>query len=156
VSESLLNIYARSEGYYLVSSAKTSDGLWQHIAEPPTFLEAHVSPAHIGREALEYLAEPRPNTAHPQGGEWKEARRKSLDPIIRAAKVRSWRAFISNATTVDVERTNDSFKVTPMKAMSKPRGGFEPDLSQELGLDSPTPEDLGRAILQAFTAATRA
>jgi hypothetical protein len=156
VSESLLTIYARSEGCYLVPSAKTTAGLWQHVAETPTFLRADAAPTQIGREALACLAEPRTQTAHPQRDEWKEARQGSLDPIIRAAKVRSWRAFISNTTTVDVARTEDTFKVTPMRAMPKPYGAFEPDLDGEFELDSPTPEDLGRAIVRAFMAATPA
>ena len=155
MTESLLSVHARSEGYYLVSSAKTTTGLWQQVAEPPTFLGADAPPTQIGRDALACLAA-RNRSAHPQRDEWKEARRESLDPIIRAANVRSWRAFISNTTTVDVERTDNTLKVTPMKAMSKPHGAFEPDLTQEMRLDSPTPEDLGRAILQAFKAATPA
>ena len=102
MTESLLSVHARSEGYYLVSSAKTTTGLWQQVAEPPTFLGADAPPTQIGRDALACLAA-RNRSAHPQRDEWKEARRESLDPIIRAANVRSWRAFISNTTTVDVE-----------------------------------------------------
>lgn len=154
--ESSLSIYARPEGYYLVSSAKTTAGLWQHVDEPPTFLGVDAPPRQIGRAAHTRLAKPRPETAHPQRDEWKEARRRSLDPIIRAAGARSWRAFISNTTAVEVERSGNAFRVTPMTAMSKPHGAFEEDHAHEVGLDSPTPEDLGRAIIQAFTAATPA
>ena len=33
VSEAALAIYRRSEGYYLVVSAQTTAGVWQHVAE---------------------------------------------------------------------------------------------------------------------------
>lgn len=153
MSDSLLSIYRRSEGYFLVSSAKTTAGLWQSVDEPPAFLGASTDPAQLGGEAAELLAEPRPSTAHPQREEWTEATRRSREPIIRAANVRSWRAFISETALVEVERTNKTFRVTPMKATPKPLGAFEPDLGQVNELASPSPEELGRAILQAFTAA---
>ena len=79
-----------------------------------------------------------------------------LGPIIGAAKVRSWRAFISNTRLVELGRTGDVFKVTPNLAMVKPHGAFEPVPDGQLSLSSPSPEDLGRAILYAFAAATPA
>jgi hypothetical protein len=156
VSQSSLSIYSRSEGYFLVTSAQTTAGLWQHVDEPPTFLGAPTPSAQIGREAVKLLAEPRPTTAHPQRDEWTETSRQSLERIIRAAKVRSWRTFISKTALVEVERTNETFTVTPMKALSNPHGAFEPDPTKETELASPSPEDLGRAILQAFRVATPA
>jgi transposase InsO family protein len=120
------------------------------------FRSALICPAQIGRAAVVLLAKPRPHIAHPQRNEWTEARRKSLDPIVPAAKVRSWRAFISRTATVEVERTNDTFTVTPMRALEKPHGAFKADLAREKELAYPPPEDLGRAILQAFTVATPA
>lgn len=152
----LVHIYLRSEGYYLVTSAMTTTGLWQHVPEPPTFLGADSAPAQIGREVRVRLAKPRPRTIHPKNDEWTEARRKSLAPIIRAAKVRSWRAFISNAATVDVHRADQVFTVTPMKALAKPHGSFEGDVAHETRVASPTMEQLGQAVIQAFAAATPA
>ena len=52
--------------------------------------------------------------------------------------------------------TGDVFKVTPNLAMVKPHGSFEPVPDGQLSLSSPSPEDLGRAILYAFAAATPA
>ena len=153
MSDSLLSIYRRSEGYFLVQSAKTTVGVWQDVDEPPEVLGASAEPAQLGGKAVERLAEPRPITPHPERDEWTEATRRSRAPIIRAAKVGSWRAFISKTALVQVERTTVTFRVTPMNALPKPHGAFEPDLAQEKALASPSPEDLGRAILQAFKSA---
>ena len=152
VSEAALTIYRRSEGYYLVVSAQTTTGLWRHVAEPPVLLREACEPADLGSEALDRLAEPRPITPHPGRDEWTEARRRSLGPILSSAKVRSWKAFITTATLVDVGRTDDTFKVTPMNAMPKPQGAFEPDIHRVQMLQAPSAESLGRAIVQAFAA----
>jgi hypothetical protein len=66
VSEAALSIYRRSEGYYLVVSAKTTTGLWQHVAEPPALLDGASQPADLGGETLDRLAEPRPTIPHPR------------------------------------------------------------------------------------------
>ena len=78
-------------------------------------------PADLGSGALDRLAKPLPTTPHPGRDEWTDARRNSLGPIMRAAKVRSWKAFITTAALVEVSRTNDTFTVTPMNALPKPR-----------------------------------
>lgn len=154
MSDSLLSIYRRAEDYFLVVSAKTTAGLWQDVGEPPAVLDTSASPARIGGEAVQRLAEPRPTSPHPGQNEWQQARRKSLDPIIRAAKVRSWHEFITGTSLVQVERTDDSFNVTAMKALPKPHGSFEPVTEEDLA--SPSAEQLGQAIIGAFKAATPA
>jgi hypothetical protein len=150
VSEAALSVYRRPDGYYLVVSARTTAGLWQHVAEPPKLLGGASEPADLGSEALDRLAEPRPITPHPRREEWTEARRSSLDPILKSAGVGSWQAFITTATQVDVGRTNETFTVTPMKALPKPQGAFAPDLAGEMELRSPSAVTLGRVILRAF------
>jgi hypothetical protein len=71
---------------------------------------------------------------------------------MRSAKVRSLKAFIRTATLVDVGRIGDTFTVTPMNALPKPQGAFEPDIDREQTLKSPSAESLGRTIVQAFAA----
>lgn len=156
MTESALTIYARAEGYYLVASAKTAAGLLQHVAEPPTFSGIDAPPSQIGRLALVRLSEPRPRTPHPERDEWSDVRRTTVQPVIRAAKVASWREFITNTAMVEVARAGDAFKVMPMTALARPQGAYEPAINEEIGLVSPTPEDLGLAVLRAFTTATPA
>lgn len=150
MSDAALSVYRRPDGYYLVVSAQTIAGLWQHVAEPPKLLGGASEPANLGSEVLDRLAEPRPITPHPRREEWTEARRNSLDPILKSAGIGSWRAFITRAKQVDVGRTNETFTVTPMKALPKPQGAFAPDLAGVKELRSPSAETLGRAILEAF------
>jgi hypothetical protein len=154
VADSLLTVYTRADGYYLVSSAQTPAGIWQQFGESPTVLESNSPPTDIGRAALACLAQSRPQIAHSTRDEWVDARRRSLDPVLRAAKVRSWRAFITNTRSVDIERTDCAFTVTPTKPLPKPHGALEPVLDQVRELESPTPEDLGRAIIAGLAAAT--
>ena len=52
MSEALLCIYKRSEGFYLVVSAQTTAGVWQHCAESPALLDASAEAEEIGDVAF--------------------------------------------------------------------------------------------------------
>ncbi|WP_182376967.1 hypothetical protein [Nocardioides sp. WS12] len=145
-----LTIYRRSDAYYLVVSAQTTTGLWQHVPEPPTVLSRKSLAPDLGSLALDCLSEHRPITPHPSRDESVQVRQLSIDPILKSANVRSWRTFITSAVQVDVSRANQSFTITPMMAISKPQGASVPDPSAESELLSPSALDLGRALLQAF------
>lgn len=150
MSEASLSIYRRPEGYYLVVSAQTTAGIWQHCAEPPDLLGATAEAVDIGDLALRRLAKPRSPIPHPQRDQWTDVRRASLTPIMRSAKLRSWKAFTATATLVDVHRTDLDFTVTPMAPPAGPQEGFEPDVDRERMLQEPTADSLGTAIVQAF------
>ncbi|KGN32183.1 hypothetical protein N802_11025 [Knoellia sinensis KCTC 19936] len=152
MSDGSLSVYRRSDGYYLVASAQTTAGVWLDVAEPPGLLSRAADAAQLGGEVLDRLTQRRPTVLHPRPEEWAEVTRGGVTPVVTAAKVRSWRAFVTTATLVVVDRANQTFSVSPMKALPKPRGAFEPVLDNETKLRSPSAESLGGAILQAFDA----
>jgi len=92
---------------------------------------------------------------HAAQHEWPEHRRASLAPILQLAKVRSWRSFVSMASLVEAEQFDGVVTITPMRPMPKPIGAFEPDSARTERLNAPSSNELGEAILHAFTAAPR-
>ena len=151
MSDAYLSIYRRPEGYYLVVSAKTTAGVRVDVPENPRVLDSAAEAAELGGAALGLLLEPRPTVPHPQRDEWTGVRRRSLGPILKAAKVRSWKSFTAAATLVAVSRTDSTFTITPMRMAGPPDGGYEPDTDTEQLVRSPSKGDCGTAILNAFT-----
>lgn len=150
-----LTIYRRPDAYYLVVSAQTTTGLWQHVPEPPTVLSRDCPSTELGRSAQDRLNEYRRITPHPSRDESAQVRRSILAPILRSANAASWRSFITSAHQVDVSRTDQTFTITPMVAVSKPQGAAVPDAVGETELLSPSPLGLGRAIVRAFASSER-
>lgn len=153
MTESLISVYQRPDGYFVVSAERTTDGLWLDVDEPPTVIEPSADAARLGTVCGLVLANPRPTVPHPLQSEWTEVRRASLDPIIRAAKVRSWRSFLATARLVTVDRSDQQYTVTPMRRRGKPNSSFRPDITQERRLTSPSNGELGQAVLTAYRAA---
>jgi hypothetical protein len=150
MTDASLSVYRRPEAYYLVVSAKTSTGLWIDVPESPAVLGSAADAAELGGAVVDLLAAPRPAIPHPRRDEWTDVRRRSLGPIMTAAKVRSWKAFTATATLVAVGRTGSSFTVTPMRPPVPSDGGYEPDTDAEQILRSPSKDACGTAILDAF------
>src|SRR5690348_10120467 len=131
MSDAYLSIYRRPEGYYLVVSARTTRGLWVAVPESPGVLGSAAEAAELGGAAVDLLVAPRPTVPHPQRDEWTGVRRRSLGPIMKAAKVGSWKSFTAAATLVAVSRTGSTFTITPMRLPLPPDGGYEPDPDAE-------------------------
>lgn len=153
VNGSLVSVYQRPDGYFVVSFAQSTTGLWLHVSEPPIRIERSADAVRLGTVAGLCLAKPRPIVPHPLQSEWTEVRRAALDPIIRAAKVRSWRSFLATARLVSIERSDQNYIVTPMRRRGTPSSSFKPDITQEQRLASPSNEELGQAVLMACEAA---
>ena len=150
MSDAYLSVYRRPEGYYLVVSAKTTMGLWVAVPESPEVLGSAAEAAELGGAAVDLLVTPRPTVPHPQRDEWTGVRRRSIGPIMKAAKVRSWKSFTAAAALVAVSRTGSTFTITPMGLPVPPDGGYEPDTEAEQIVRSPSKGDCGTAILDAF------
>ena len=151
-TNSLVSVYRRSGAYFVVSSAKTTAGLWVHDGEPRRLSESETEMAELGAEVLARLAKPPRVVPHPAQHEWPQQRRASLTPILRLAEARSWRSFVSEASLVEVEQLNGVVTISPMLPMPKPIGAFEPDGTRTERLAAPSATELGQAILHAFTA----
>jgi hypothetical protein len=150
--DALVTVYRRSGEYLLAGSSRTTEGVWVHDGAPGVLGEAEADPERLGQELLACLALPRPAVPHPGPGEWPDRRRAGLEPILRAARVRSWRAFVSTADLVEVSRAGGSVSVAPMRAMPEHRGAFETDLARVQRLTAPSSAELGNAVLRAFGA----
>jgi hypothetical protein len=150
-NSSLVSVYRRSGAYFVVTSAKTTAGLWVHDGKPRRLNETETVVADLGGELLARLAQSPRVVPHPAHDEWPERRRACLAPILRLVKARSWRSFVSAASLVEVERLDDV--VTISRPVPKPTGAFEPDMTRTERLDAPSATEIGHAVLRAFTAA---
>jgi hypothetical protein len=137
----------------VVTSAKTTAGLWVHDGEPRRLNESEAVAADLGSEMLARLAQSPRVVPHPARHEWSERRRASLAPILRPAKARSWRSFVSAASLVEAEQLDDVITISPMQPMPRPVGAFEPDMTRTERLDAPSATEIGQAVLRAFPAA---
>lgn len=153
VNETMIDVFQRPDGYFVVSAEQTTGGLWLYVSEPPTVIEPSADAVQLGTVVGSCLAHPRPIVPHPSQNDWTEVRRASLAPIMRAAKVRSWRSFLATARLISVDRSDQQYTVTPMQRRGNPSSAFTPDITQEQRLASPSKEALGQAVLVAFRAA---
>src|SRR5690606_19952878 len=108
-----------------------------------------VDPETIGSALLRQLDRSIIGVRHPRQHEWAAQRRKSLDPIIALAKVRSWRSFIREAAVANVERDRDTIRVVPEARDARRIDVFWEVPEGERELLSPTAGDLGAAALRA-------
>ena len=152
MSSSLVSIYRRPDSYYLVTSAQTTTGVWADLPEPPTVVELDADALLMGRWAGELLGQAQPTIPEPSRSEWTALRRNGLRPILQAARVPNWHGFLVDVSLVSVSRLDRTFVVEPMRPTTRPRGAFKPDARQTQRFEDPTPEILGRSILDGFDA----
>lgn len=121
----LVKLYRRPEASYIVTLGRTTAGVWSVTGEVAT-LDGGTSDQTVAsavRDALTPAAQVFP---HPAQHEWTAWTRQVQQPILRAAKVRSWTAFQGSAAVVSIEREGSVLTVTPMKVLRRPRGTSEP------------------------------
>jgi hypothetical protein len=147
---SLITIYRRPDGYYLVSSDRTTIGVWVEPAQQPVVVERAAATDAIGRAALDLVSRRAAVVAHPRQDEWTAFRRANLAPLQRRARVRSWRAFVAPADLVSVHRLDDLITVTPQLRDLKRTDVFTANTERSQELTAPTPQSLGVAIVAAF------
>jgi hypothetical protein len=141
-------IYRRSESFFVASSDQTTVGLWVHSGSVERV--DGVNPAAIGSALMRQLDCSRLRVRHPRQDGWTAQRRKSLDPIIALAKLRSWRSFIRDATLASIDRDGDVYRITPEQRDARRIDVFTPRTEHERELPNPTAEELGVATLIAF------
>lgn len=104
------SVYARSGAYFLHPDGTTTDGL--RIAMSPCVrLPAGCSDVELGEAVIAALGASRTGLRHPWHDEWKLI----PQPLLRAARVRSWRAFAREASQVSLTLEADALTVTPWK-----------------------------------------
>jgi hypothetical protein len=143
----LATIYRRTEGFFITSSDRTTEGVWVHSGSVERVDSD--DPDAIGSALLRQLDRSTVDVRHPRQDEWAAQRQKSLDPIIALAKLRSWRSFIRDAAVAKVARDGVTIRVAPQVRDARRIDVFfeVPDLERKLL--SPTEGELGAATLTA-------
>lgn len=100
------SIHLRSGYFYLASSSRTTTGLWIDTA-PFLRLEEGVSDIALGEVILNALNASTHNVAPPHT--WEEA----SAPLLRLAKVKSWRTFMKLNSYASLELDEFYLKIVP-------------------------------------------
>ncbi len=140
----LASVYERDNKWYLHPSSRTVTGLW--ILTPPILeLDAGDTREHKGGAVIEALAESRHGIPMPADGN------KVADPLLVAAKARSWSALLKNAKSVHVQR--ETGRLTVMPSRKTDRTGTQegiPDEAIELP-EGASKEEIGAAVEEALS-----
>jgi hypothetical protein len=121
---------------------KTTTGLWL-CTDDIVRLEGEPTADQIGDCLLKSMARTQIEVPHPSfkgGSGW------LVQPLVKAAKRRSYRSFVRDTTLVDVQRDDDVITISPTRNDGPigPDRGFSslPELTV-----SCAPEDVGRVAL---------
>ncbi len=94
------SIYVRDLRCFIGTSDRTTDGVW--IGRGNVTVVHLDQDEALGAAVLDALSLSRTKIPHPAQSEWTAVRRRSLDPIVAAAGLRSWRSFIRSAQLISV------------------------------------------------------
>lgn len=114
------------------------------VDSQPVFELATDNVIGLGAAILEALQHSRSGVPHPAQAEWGQIG----VPILKAAKVRSWRALARSAKYVHMRVEKDSVVFTPTRNLG-PKDGFIELLERERS-SAPTAAEVGTALLAAF------
>jgi hypothetical protein len=132
----------RSKKIILQPVSKTTVGLWKGDGPVVAIEEADVS--KLGESVLKALAGSREDIPHPTS--WKG----SFDLVLKAAGVKSWKAFVKSAKRVEIKFSTNRVSFVPTKNCG-PRDGFQS--LDEASLDCPpTESELTTTLFAAFEA----
>lgn len=139
----LVELYRRPEASYLVTLGRTTSGVWSVTGEVAVLPSdaSDESMASAVRDALTPAAQVFP---HPVQHEWATWTKRVQQPILSAAKVRSWTAFQMSAAVVSIEREGAVLTVTPVQVLRRPRGTSEPLHDSSIAVVEP--QDLAPAL----------
>lgn len=137
-------IYRRKSKLFVHASSRTTDGVWI-FAEPCLSVEETVDDERLGAIVQTALAGSLTGVPHPT--EWA----RLLDPLLKQAKVKSWSTFAESASCAEIEKDDGRTTVVSMKNLGI-AGGFEPDPSRSLIVDSTGNAELGASVRGALDA----
>jgi len=136
---SMVAVYRRGDTVYMHPQVKTTDGVFI-FAEPVVQLDKDDTqvPVHL----IELLSVRRTIVAHPTS--W----RGLTDPLLKAAKVRSFNAFAASTKLVEIERDDDGISLLPTRN-GGPKEGFV-HLNEKRRHSRPVVEDVRAGLEAAF------
>jgi hypothetical protein len=154
VGEALVEVYRRPDAYYVVTSDRTTMGVWLHSG-PAVMVSSHADVLTLADAVSAAAGLDVRVVEHPAQNQWTEWRRQALGPLLRQARVRSWKAFVTPATLVTVHRHGAVCTVTPQKRDQRRVDVFYPMVEDEIELPDCTPARLSRVLSAAFDTAAR-
>jgi hypothetical protein len=143
VTRKIASIQERRGAIFVSAEHQTQAGFW--IGDDQIAILSNPAPQELA-SAIKHALE------RSQSGVPTPPPNVRLDgPLLKAAKVSSWKTFVQSAKHVEVCQSADGFKVTPYRNLGA-KEGFEPRTTDaiQLPLDS---DQLGAAVLQALEAA---
>lgn len=142
-------IYHRKGRYLVHAQASTTEGLL--IFSAPTFtFEDNVEPVELGRAIVVALDAFRPGVRHPRtSAEWKAV----LAALLALGGVKTYSTFCRSARCVSIKEESGRVVLTPTRNLGA-RGGFDPDLANQLFTTRDDPARLGAAVVEACRLST--
>ncbi len=119
----LAAVYQRGPAVLLHALSCTADGVWI-LSEPCVRMPIDCSDSDMGNallSVLEWSKSPVPRPTH-----WKEV----LEPLLKAAGVKTWQAFVKSAVCVEVELGGNKLEFIPTRNLGSV-GGFQADESRK-------------------------
>jgi hypothetical protein len=134
------HVFEYNGNLYFRPYSQTTAGVWIGT-DSIMRLDTAAPNSEIGRVVL--LVIDKSQYAIPHPSVWSEM---DDDPLLKAAGVKSWSAFMKKAKCLAVDLENLTLRLIPRRNMG-PREGYEPmpEQSVEIPLDSP-PQHIGLAI----------
>jgi hypothetical protein len=131
------------DGFFYVTTVHGSDGGVPCIAAGPVaVLENQCSAAELGRALKRGLDQSTRTYPYPENSEaWK----KVTEPLLRAAKAKSWNAYARRASNLTVDREQENYRILP--TVRERANAFMPVMAQQRVMLSPSDEELGRLVM---------
>ena len=148
MKSALLSVYIRPDRIYLNVSDRATTGVWIS-SDRWDVLPSMAPPQAIGEATLRLAETSAEGVKHPDRHDnsyWKA----SIAPVMKMAKVRSWTAFTSASSFVQV-RLGDVVTICPMR---RDGAGFSGVLDRQITLDTVSETLIGSAVLDASTLMT--
>lgn len=140
-------VYPRGADVLVHSQLQTTTGLWI-LAEPVTRLDGGCSDGIVGSTLRAALEASRSGVCHP-----KEFKR-IVEPLLRAAGVRSYKAFVEGARCVPVHEREGRLTLTPTRNLGSKEGFAEEPGAAIVVPATSADEALGAALRAVLDAST--
>lgn len=140
MSDKLASVYERNGSYFLLADHQTKAGFW--ICDGAVIVLKEPDAQAIASAVTQCLDRSRSGLPTPLPGE-------SVDAgLLKAAKVRSRKAFHNGARLVTVALSDDTLVIEPSRNLGSSEG-FEPMVHETIRLAYQS-EGLGLAVLEAL------
>lgn len=108
-------VYQRGAVILVHASSRTTDGVWI-LSEPCIRLPSDCGDAAMGLAVMSALEASQSSVPHPT--QWKGL----VEPLLRAAGVRTWKAFAKSAVCVEVEERDGQLALIPAVNLGSEEG----------------------------------